>query len=75
MNKVRRKEISGIIARLEAIKSDIDCVLSDEQDYYDNIPENLQSSERTEQSEEAIEILEEVIENLGEAVENMGDII
>ena len=75
MNKIRRKEIEAVISRLESIKDDIDNILSDEQDYYDNIPENLQSSERAENSEEAIEILEEVVSNLEDAIDNMGEII
>lgn len=30
MNKIRRKELEGIVAALEDIKESIDCVLSDE---------------------------------------------
>ena len=56
MNKVRRKKIQKAINILE-IDNDIDQalailedVLYDEEDAYDNIPENLQSSWRAEES-------------------------
>ena len=39
-------------------------VLYNEEDAYDNIPENLQSSWRAEESEEAIDVLTEAIDLL-----------
>lgn len=70
MNKVRRKKIQKAINILE-IDNDIDQalailedVLYDEEDAYDNIPENLQSSWRAEESEEAIDSLNDAIELL-----------
>ena len=76
MNKVRRKELSDVIRGLNTIQdkddlygwiSTLDSIKDDEQDYYDNIPENLQSSQRAEDSETAIENLEEALDLLNEA--------
>lgn len=41
---------------------DIEDIAADEQDYLDNIPENLQGSERYEAGEEAVENLEAAID-------------
>jgi predicted RNase H-like HicB family nuclease len=75
MNKLRRKELSNVIEELNKIqdRDDLyDCIMTldsikdDEQDYYDNIPENLQYSQRAEDSEEAIENLEEALDLLND---------
>ena len=76
MNKARRKELSDVIRGLNTIQdkddlyswiNTLDNIKDDEQDYYDNIPENLQYSQRAEDSEEAIEQLEEALDLLNEA--------
>ena len=75
MNKARRKELSDVIRGLNAIQdkddlygwiNTLDNIKDDEQDYYDNIPENLQCSQRAEDSEAAIENLEEALDLLNE---------
>lgn len=76
MNKARRKELSDVIRGLNVIKerddladwmSILDTIKSDEEGYYDNIPENLQYSQRAEDSEAAIESLDEALDWLNEA--------
>lgn len=75
MNKARRKELSDVIRGLNSIQdkddlyswiNTLDNIKDDEQDYYDNIPENLQSSQRAEDSEQAIEYMEEALDLLNE---------
>lgn len=75
MNKMRRKELSEVIrslnmmqdkADLNAIIYTLDNIKDDEQDYYDNIPENLQYSRRAEDSEEAIDNMDEALDLLNE---------
>ena len=81
MNKARRKELSKVVSELNIIKdkdSLYDCINTlesirdDEQDYYDNIPENLQYSQRAEDSEAAIENMEEALDLLNELYEADG---
>ena len=74
MNKQRRKLIRNSISMLENIKSNIEDILSDEECYFDNMPENLQGSSRGEESEEAIDLLNEAIDNLSECINNLEDI-
>ncbi len=71
MNKQRRKAISDVTVLTEEIKSKIEDILFEEQDYYDNIPENLLASEMAEQSEEAIDMLQDAIDSLDEIIENI----
>lgn len=71
MNKYRRKEICEIIKKLEKLKEEIEMVFYEEQDYYDNMPENLQGSERGEIAENAISELEEALDNIDNAIENL----
>ena len=71
MNQARRKKIEAVKMQLEALSDDIDNILSDEQDYYDNIPENLQGSERASIAEDAISALENAVDSLSEAISSL----
>ena len=75
MNKVRRKELNRVIGRLNTLQDKNDLYNSinilenlrnEEQEYYDNIPENLQYGQRAEASEYALECLDEALELLNE---------
>ena len=68
MNNARRKEISSIIEQVEELKDKLENILADEDEYRDNMPENLWGSERYETSENASENLEYVISSFDEAV-------
>lgn len=69
MNKERRKQIDGIIARIEQelsplvdeIRASVEEVRDDEQEYLDNMPESLQSGDKGQLAEAAIEALEEAV--------------
>ena len=69
MNKQRKTKIRDVALRLRQANNDLQKILDDEQDYYDNIPENLQSSLRADTSEEAIDELTDAIDNLNEIIE------
>ena len=71
MNNIRRKEINKAIKMLENVKSYIENIHGDEEDYMNNIPENLQGSSRYSNAEEAVNYLEDVIDNINEAIENL----
>ena len=75
MNKDRRKKIADVISKFEHVKEMLEDILYEEQDYYDNIPENLLGSERAENSEEAIDVMQEAVENIEEAINNLNEVI
>ncbi len=52
MNKMRRKRIEEIVKKIAAEKDILEGILFAETDYHDNIPDNLQGSERAEESED-----------------------
>lgn len=74
MNRDRRRQLRQWITKAEELKSEMEEILWDEQNYYDNIPENLQYSSRAENSEEAISNMEETIEILSEAIDKAEEI-
>lgn len=58
MNKLRRKNIQEVIDKLtslqndlESLESDVESIQDEEIEYRDNMPENLQGSERYEQAD------------------------
>ena len=71
MNNSRRKEIRAIIAKLEEVKECVENVRDEEQEYLDNMPENLQCSERADVAQNAIDNMEYALDNLEEAVDNL----
>lgn len=77
MNKSRRKELNEWIKRANEwiaqgieIRSKLESLCSDEENYFDNMPENLQSSFNGTNSEEAIEAMNEAIECIDSAIES-----
>ena len=75
MNKNRRQQLRNWINRIDIIKSELESILSDEEMYFDSMPENLQSSTNGMNSEEAINKMYEAIESIEEAVESVEEII
>lgn len=69
MNNTRRKEINSIIEQIADLKDNLENILKDEDDYRDNMPENLWGSSRYEKSEEASQNLELAISSLEETMD------
>ena len=42
MNKIRRKNLQAIIDQLEELKGSLEDLQAEEEEYRDNIPENMQ---------------------------------
>ena len=57
--------------QIEELKNDLECLRDEEQEYLDNMPENMQSGEKYEKAENAIYEMEEAISNLEYALENI----
>lgn len=71
MNKIRRKELAHIIEKLEAldalraeIQEELETVMDEEQEAFDNMPESLQESERGEQMQEYIDAMQYAMDDL-----------
>lgn len=74
MNANRRKEIAKIVTELEELKSRLETVLEEEQEYYDNVPENLQNSERYQESEEYISYMEDAVSEFDNIIDALSNI-
>lgn len=82
MNKERRKTIEELQTRLgaivnngelDSIKEGLEPCAEDEREYFDNMPENLQTSERGENAEVAATALENACEKIDEAKDALQD--
>ena len=69
MNAPRRKSIQEVIDKLEELKSTIETLMDEEQEAYENLPENLQGSERGEAMSEAADNLDSAYNSMDEVLE------
>jgi flagellar biosynthesis chaperone FliJ len=75
MNNPRRKRLQKIYDTIESALAELEEIMDEEQDYLDNIPENLQGSERYEKSEEIIDNLEGAVSNLEDVMDSIEESI
>jgi len=73
MNAVRRKEIDALIERMNELIAKANMICDAEQTAYDNLPENLQDSERGDAMQNAIDNLDAAIAACEEALDYFAD--
>jgi len=73
MNKARRKAIREIGDQLETLAERIEEIRDEEQEYIDNMPDSMQSSERAEVAWSTIGSLDEATSSLEEARSSMNE--
>lgn len=66
MNRERRKQIEAIQERLMEIKGELETLQQEEQDYADNMPENMHGNERHEKAEGSAQCLQDAVDALEE---------
>lgn len=69
MNRIRRKALNDIKDQIEMLRCSLEQLAEEEEEYRDNMPENLQGSERYEKADEACDSLNSALDSLDEAVE------
>lgn len=74
MNDKRRQAIKELRTQLENCQAALDNLLDEEQEYYDNIPDNLKMSSRAINSELYISALEDCLSGLDDAIEELYNI-
>jgi len=75
MNNVRRKNIEKVIGMISDARSLLEELMSEEEEYRDNMPENLQGSERYEKADEACCSMEEAIGNMEDIESSLEEVI
>ena len=73
MNKVRRKNLQSIVDKLEELMADVEAIQEEEEEYRDNIPENMQSGDRYEQAEAACDALSEATDSISSAIDSINE--
>lgn len=73
MNKARRKEIEAIADAAEELMARIEAVWLDERQYFDDMPENLQGSERGQAAEAAASALGDARTSVENAIEELNN--
>ena len=69
MNKQRRARIQEVVDQISVLCQELEELRDEEQEYMDNMPENLQCSEKYEIAEEAVDNLDSTIGSLEEAID------
>lgn len=73
MNDKRRKALKDAQMYMERVSDIVSGVLDEEQDALDNMPENLQYSEKYERIEAAIDKLESALEQIDNAKDDIDE--
>lgn len=71
MNNQRRKAIDELKTKLDEIRMDIETVMNEEQEYYDNMPESFKYGEKGEKAEAAISSMEDAINSIDDTLEGL----
>ena len=71
MNNPRRKKLNTILEQLIKIHAALEEVKDEEQDYFDNIPENLRNSEHYDKAKNAVAALEDALSMFDEIADNI----
>ena len=69
MNRIRRKALAEIQAKIEELQNDLQVLLEEEEEYRDNMPENLQGSERYEKADTACDNISSAVDSLQECID------
>ena len=75
MNNQRRIKLREVNIYINSILNMIESVRDDEESAFDNMPENLQGSNRAFEMEENIDYLDDAIDYLNDAVNSIEEII
>ena len=75
MNNCRRNKINSIKNLMMECKEMTENVLDEEQNYFDNIPENLLSSDRAMNSEDAISTIEDIIDSIDNIIDMFDEVL
>lgn len=75
MNNTRRKSLRKSIYYLDLAREIIDTCNDEESDYRDNMPENLQDSDKYNAADEACDAMDEAISSIDDITSAIHDIL
>ena len=71
MNKAHRKALDEVISKIEEAKELLENLQAEEEENRDNMPENLQGSERYEAADAAVDNMSSAVDALDEAISSI----
>jgi hypothetical protein len=71
MNNTRRKSLQELIEKTEGLKLEIEELRTEEEEYYNNMPEAFQDGEMGDRAQTVIEYLDEAMTAAGDVIENL----
>lgn len=71
MNKERRKQIEDLINKIEECMAECETIGSEERDYYDNMPENMQSGDKGQAASDAADAIDSARDDLENSRDNL----
>lgn len=74
MNNQRRKRLKEAVDLIERATAVIEEIKDEEQEALENLPENLQESERAENMQECVDLLEEIQSDLEDKVAELEEV-
>ena len=74
MNITRRKALEAIYDKLVELRDELESIKDEEQEYADNMPENLQGGERHEAAENAVYGMEDALSDLESAADKIEEV-
>lgn len=75
MNKKRRAQICTIINAISEVQGDLGDVYTEEESCRDNIPENLQNTDKYDDMCDIVDVLENAVNSLSEAIDYLENVI
>lgn len=75
MNNTRRRQIRKVVEQIKSQIEELQTLQEEEQEYFDNMPENLQYSERGEKAELDADDLQNIIDELDSQLDEIENIL
>ena len=74
MNKKRREAIAQLVKDMEGSRNDLENLIDEEQEAYDNLPEPLQSSMKGDEMNDCIDCMNDAMSSLDDSLSYLGDL-
>jgi hypothetical protein len=75
MNKIRRELLRGLIGRLSIVSEELEDLRDGEQEALDNMPENLEGSDRYSLMEDAVDFMDSALDSISAAMDDMNAVL
>ncbi len=75
MNKTRRKWIVNLVQRLYDVQSEVDSIAEEEQEAYDNLPDNLNDTDRANDMYENVDDLQDISNDIEDIIDRLNEVL